>query len=83
MACELKLQISNYNPNTNKVEVSETTIGNVEEGDQINYDKIAEFISNLGKETRSALAAQLRAAKVQKVNNNTWNNLCITRSISQ
>ena len=82
MACELKLQISNYNPNTNKVEVSETTIGNVEEGDQINYDKIAEFISNLGKETRSALAAQLRAAKVQKVNNNTWDNHQLISNIS-
>lgn len=82
MACELKLQISNYNPNTNKVEVSETTIGNVEEGVQINYDNIAEFIYNLDKETRSTLAAQLRAAKVQKVNNNTWDNHQLISNIS-
>jgi hypothetical protein len=31
MACELKLQISNYNPDTNKVEVSEIAIGTIAE----------------------------------------------------
>lgn len=82
MACELKLQISNYNPGTNKVEVSETTIRNVNEGDQINYDDVAKFISKLDKKTRSALAAQLRAAKVQKVNNNTWDNHQLISNIS-
>lgn len=74
MACELKLQISNYNTDTNKVEVSEIAIGTIAEDGQVNYDYVASIISQLDKDTRSALAAQLRVAKVQKINNNTWDN---------
>ena len=74
MACELKLQISNYNTETNKVEVSEIAIGTIAEDGQVNYDYVASIISQLDKDTRSALAAQLRVAKVQKINNNTWDN---------
>ena len=74
MACELKLQISNYNADTNKVEVSEIAIGTIAEDGQVNYDYVASIISQLDKDTRSALAAQLRVAKVQKINNTTWDN---------
>lgn len=72
MPCEIKLQITNYNSETNKVEtLSPRVLGTVDEGQSISLDKVAEFISKLSKEERSALAAQLRAAKVQKVTNKT------------
>lgn len=82
MACELKLQISNYNPDTNKVEVSEISLGPIAEDVQVNYNDIAKIISQLDKDTRSALAAQLKAAKVQKINNNTWDNHQLVSNIS-
>lgn len=72
MPCEVKLQITNYNSETNKVEtLSPHILGTVDEGQSISLEQIAEFISKLSKEERSALAAQLRAAKVQKVTNKT------------
>lgn len=72
MPCKIKLQITNYNSETNKVEtLPPRVLGTVDESQSINLDQIAEFISKLSKEERSALAAQLRAAKVQKVTNKT------------
>lgn len=72
MPCEIKLQITNYNSETNKVEtLSPHVLGTVDESQSISLETIAEFISKLSKEERSALAAQLRAAKVQKVTNKT------------
>lgn len=72
MPCKIKLQITNYNSDTNKVEaLTPREIGVVDETQSINLDQIAEFISQLSKEDRSTLAAQLRAAKVQKVTNKT------------
>ena len=63
MPCEIKLQITNYNSETNKVEtLSPQVLGTVDESQSISLDQIAEFISKLSKEDRSTLAAQLRAA---------------------
>lgn len=71
MACDLKLQITNYNVEKNKKEALLTSIGSIEENQPINITQIAELIASLDKETRSTLAAQLRAARVQNINNET------------
>lgn len=71
MACDLKLQLSNYNTDTNKKEVILTSIGAIEENQSITLSNVAEFIASLDKETRTALAARFRAAKVQNVSNKT------------
>lgn len=83
MPCEVKLQITNYNSEKNKVEaLSPQVLGTVDETQLITLDQIAEFISKLNKEKRIALAAQLRAAKVQKVTNNTVEDHQIVSNIS-
>ena len=74
MACDLTLQISNYNVETNKKEIIPVTLGQIGEDQNISIDYIADVISKLDKETRSALAAQLRAAKVQNITNKTVDN---------
>lgn len=67
MPCDIKLQISNYNAESNKVESLLTSIGTIGEDQSLNIDQVAAFIANLDKETRDVLAAQLRAARTQKV----------------
>lgn len=71
MACDLKLQITNYNIDTHKKESLLTSIGTIEEDQKVDINQIAYIIANLDKETRNTLAAQLRAAKVQNVTNST------------
>ena len=71
MACDLKLQITNYNIDTRKKESLLTSIGTIEEDQKVDINQIAYIIANLDKETRNTLAAQLRAAKVQNVTNST------------
>lgn len=82
MACDLTLQISNYNVETNKKEVIPVSLGQIGEDQNISIDYIADVISKLDKETRSTLAAQLRAAKVQNINNKTVEDHQIISNIS-
>ena len=82
MACDLTLQISNYNVETNKKEVIPVPLGQIGEDQNISIDYIADVISKLDKETRSTLAAQLRAAKVQNITNKTVENHQIISNIS-
>ena len=82
MACDLTLQISNYNVETNKKEVIPVPLGQIGEDQNISIDYIADVISKLDKETRSTLAAQLRAAKVQNITNKTVEDHQIISNIS-
>ena len=82
MACDLTLQISNYNVETNKKEVIPVPLGQIGEDQNISIDYIADVISKLDKETRSTLAAQLRAAKVQNITNKTVKDHQIISNIS-
>lgn len=82
MACDLTLQISNYNVETNKKEVIPVPLGQIGEDQNISIDYIADVISKLDKETRSTLAAQLRAAKVQNITNKTVEEHQIISNIS-
>jgi hypothetical protein len=82
MPCEIKLQISNYNSETNQVETLSHNLKTVDKDQSINLDTIAEFISQLNKEERSILAAQLRAAKVQKLTKEMIENHQIISNIS-
>lgn len=82
MACDLTLQISNYNVETNKKETIPVPLGQVEENQNISIDYIADVIAKLDKETRSTLAAQLRAAKVQNISNKTVEDHQIISNIS-
>lgn len=71
MPCDLKLQITNYNVEKNKKETLLTSIGTIEQDQPIDIAQVARIIANLDKDARSALAAQLRAARVQHINNET------------
>ena len=82
MACDLTLQISNYNVETNKKEVIPVPLGQIGEDQNISIGYIADVISKLDKETRSTLAAQLRAAKVQNITNKTVEDHQIISNIS-
>lgn len=83
MPCKIKLQISNYDSETNKIkQLPPQELGIVDETQSIDLDQVAEFIAKLNKEERNTLAAQLRAAKVQKVTNKTVEDHQIISNIS-
>lgn len=67
MDCSVTLQISNYNTETNKVDVIPKPLGSIDATADLDIDYVVNLISKKNLETRSVLAAQLRAAKAQKV----------------
>ena len=67
MACEIKLQITNYNVEKGKKENIFIPIGMVDEQQPLSIEQIANFVANLSKEDRSVLATQLRVAKAQSL----------------
>ena len=71
MECIINLQLTNYNVDSGKKETFNVSLGSVEENQKITVEDIAQRIASLSKEDRSILAAQLRAAKIQKITNKT------------
>lgn len=67
MDCKVVLQITNYNTETNKVEDPPKILGTIDSNTDLTVDYIVDLISKMSLEERSALAAQLRAAKAQQV----------------
>lgn len=71
MECTINLQLTNYDVDLGKKESFNVPLGSVEKNQQITVEDIAKRIASMSKEERSVLAAQLRAAKTQKITNAT------------
>lgn len=71
MDCTLYLRITNYNLEKKIKETSNVPIGKIQKDQNISIDHVANAIANMSKEERQTLAANLRAAKVQDINNST------------
>lgn len=67
MDCNVILQLSNYDFETNQIDKIEKSLGKIESDKDLDIDYVVDLISKLSIDDRRALAAQLRAAKVQKV----------------
>ena len=68
MACDIKIQVKLFNPETKNVQVQQKTIKKgVERG--ATFNDVVNYILQLPKSDRTRLAAQLRAAKVQAITN--------------
>lgn len=67
MACEVKIRLSTYNSETQNVEESYITLGQIDNDNPIDFDQIAAMIANFDYDKRSDLAGQLRSAKYQSL----------------
>lgn len=65
MACEVKVLVTVYNPETKQMETQPLTIGTVDETETVTIDRVVEFISTLSKSDRELLAANIVKAKKQ------------------
>lgn len=66
MACDVKVQVKIYNPETKSIQVQQKTIKKGIDK-QITFNDVVDYILQLPKSDRVKLAAQLRAAKVQPI----------------
>ena len=65
MACDLKVQVKSYNPDTKTVETKAKTLKKGIDNFDVSFNDIVNYIIQLPKTDRTRLAAQLRAAQVQ------------------
>lgn len=71
MECIINLQVTNYDIDSGKNKTFNIDLGSVDKNQPITVEDIAKRVASMSKEKRSVLAAQLRAAKTQKITNAT------------
>ena len=82
MECKIQLQLTNYNKDTNKKDDILIPLGNIQEDQNISLDIVAQAIAKLSIEDREQLANKLKAARIQKVTEDTIKEHQIMSNIS-
>lgn len=82
MACIAKLQIEQFNTETLTKEKEEISLGTIDNDQELTVDKMIDFIINLPQSKRNTLAAQLRAASVQKFSESDFKKHIFVSNIS-